>query len=53
MLWQAMVVSGIFTTLGTKYDGTIIIWGTVITLVASLPVPYIYGYLVLKKLYAT
>jgi len=48
-----MVVSGIFTTVGMQFDATIIIWGTVVALAASLPVPYIYGNLVLRKVYAT
>jgi hypothetical protein len=53
MCWQAMIIAGIFSTLGTQNDGTIIVWATVVALVASLPVPYIYGKLVLTKVYAT
>lgn len=48
-----MVVSGVYSVNGETSDKAIIIWAGVIALAASLPVPYIFGNLFLKKIYTT
>lgn len=50
--WQAMVVSIIYSYRWSDSGDTIIIWAAVVAWVASIPFPYIFGNVFLKKIYA-
>jgi hypothetical protein len=51
IIWQAMVVSAIYSREWSQEGNSIIIWAAVIGWAASIPMPYLLGNLFLKKIY--
>jgi hypothetical protein len=49
--WQAMVISAVYSTHWSNSGDTIIIWAAAIAWAASIPFPYIFGNIFLKRIY--
>jgi hypothetical protein len=52
IIWQAMVISIIYSYRWSDSDNSIIIWSAVVAWFVSIPYPYIFGNIFLKKIYA-
>lgn len=51
VIWQAMVVSALYSIYWDQNGNAIIIWAAVIGWAASIPIPYFMGNIFLKKIY--